>query len=686
MPFIKARPEFIWWQGFVEDVNDPLMIGRVRVRIVGYHTSDKSSGGIPTDDLPWATVLLPTTSASVSGKGQSPSGLVPGSWVVGFFKDGEDAQQPVIMGTFAGINIPNEDGKLIDTSQGFNDPNGIYPLESYKNEPDTNKLARNEDIENTIVEKKRGDVDDCNPTALGGGWSEPPTPYESKYPMNKVYESESGHVIEIDDTPGSERLHRYHKSGSFEEIHPDGTKVEKIVGDDFRIVRKNNHISVYGDATLNVGENTKLAVGKNFDLQIEGNLRTFVVGNVTMQTNGNFTHKVNGSYSVVSSGPMLLVAPKIDFNPPEASPSSLNPNFRINDSCPSVDTKSKKYSRKKGVTTKETPMIETGLIPLTLATSVVASAAGAIVGNALSSGGAGLPGPPGPPGSIGPVGPVGPPGSGEPWDTEEPTSAKNLEGIPEGSVFPLGASPTEILKAILYPKFLRYDSFTIGINSGPYHVGVSTPQGDYSSSWIINEVEEAIPRSMVIRRDGQSLTSGISLTGNGLTNGNMIMINHPAYSLNNEGLVSFEASLTSNNNTKISKTYSLEWNYPLYAGKYSEPTLTDLTTLSGSNPYTSYKLNQMKSGITREYPATSNPEYFYWCVPKSVNSVSINGYPQYNPNTSFTDVSNPNTTIPVPMNKQSSSVFRTLHGLNIEFDVYRSSVSFAGLRRIKVAE
>ena len=61
---------FVWWQGVVEDRIDPLMLGRCRVRILGYHTDDKNE--IPTGDLPWATPMQPTTSAAMSGIGTTP--------------------------------------------------------------------------------------------------------------------------------------------------------------------------------------------------------------------------------------------------------------------------------------------------------------------------------------------------------------------------------------------------------------------------------------------------------------------------------------------------------------------------------------------------------------------------------------------------------------------------------------
>ena len=57
---------FTWFQGVVEDHNDPEQIGRVKVRCVGIHTEDKET--LPTDDLPWAMVICSTsaTTSSVS--------------------------------------------------------------------------------------------------------------------------------------------------------------------------------------------------------------------------------------------------------------------------------------------------------------------------------------------------------------------------------------------------------------------------------------------------------------------------------------------------------------------------------------------------------------------------------------------------------------------------------------------
>lgn len=92
---------FYWWFGVVEDRNDPLRLGRCRIRILGYHTDDKEE--LATDDLPWAIPVMPSNSASTSGVGWSPTGAVEGSWCVGFFADGEDGQHPMYFGTVGAI-------------------------------------------------------------------------------------------------------------------------------------------------------------------------------------------------------------------------------------------------------------------------------------------------------------------------------------------------------------------------------------------------------------------------------------------------------------------------------------------------------------------------------------------------------------------------------------------------------
>jgi len=146
---------FYWFIGVIEDINDPLQLGRVRVRILGDHTQSKTL--IPTDTLPWAYPVNDIHSASMQGMGKSPTGLfVKGAWVFGFYMDGMDKQQPVVMGSLGGIpeSIPwkpkkadeEGEGNLEEDDQvevGFQDPDMKFPMGHAIFEQDTNRLARN---------------------------------------------------------------------------------------------------------------------------------------------------------------------------------------------------------------------------------------------------------------------------------------------------------------------------------------------------------------------------------------------------------------------------------------------------------------------------------------------------------------------------------------------------------------
>ena len=136
MSEFMGKNGFQWFVGVVEDRADPKTLGRLRVRCLGYHTEDLIK--LPTKDLPWSHVMNPITSATVSGLGQSPLGAVEGSWVVGFFQDGADAQQPIIIGTLPGVpsELPTQ-----GNNKGFQDEvHANYP--KYK-ETDVNRLAVN---------------------------------------------------------------------------------------------------------------------------------------------------------------------------------------------------------------------------------------------------------------------------------------------------------------------------------------------------------------------------------------------------------------------------------------------------------------------------------------------------------------------------------------------------------------
>jgi len=282
---------FIWFTGVVEDRNDPSQLGRVRVRCVGHHTDDKSK--IPTADWPWAHVMHPVTDPSMNGMGNTPSFMVEGTWVVGFFMDAEDKQQPIIIGTLPGV--PDESP---NTSKGFYDPTGTYPKTNFLEESDVNRLARaDKNNVHDMISKKIEFADQFKQieTAQSGNFE---MPFDNSlnntiYPYNHVYESESGHVREFDDSYNEERIGEFHKDGTFYEITAGGDKVVHVKGDNYEFVAGSNFINVKGDVNLSIDGNFETLVegdynirAKNLNIEVEEDMDTVVLRNTTERYEG----------------------------------------------------------------------------------------------------------------------------------------------------------------------------------------------------------------------------------------------------------------------------------------------------------------------------------------------------------------------------------------------------------------
>ena len=265
-----------WYYGIVEDRNDPLKIGRVRVRVHGCHTDDKNK--ISSPDLPWSHVIMPTTNAGLGGFGIQHS-LVEGTTVFGFWRD-EDMQDFVVMGVQQGISQQGYKETITDelilrgVDKGFNDPrrntqtdydgtnDGLNPP-SAPQRPNSLSIALDKSphllkdagikydgtgsvrTESTEAEKTLPyyplvkDATDINVFTTGDA------KYDSRdmskyitnaksnatplYPFNKALYTESGHIVELDDTRDNERISIEHRTGTFYEIDADGNKIPQSI-------------------------------------------------------------------------------------------------------------------------------------------------------------------------------------------------------------------------------------------------------------------------------------------------------------------------------------------------------------------------------------------------------------------------------------------------------------------------
>ncbi len=245
---------------------DEPQTGRVLVREILGH-SDR----VNSEDLLPAYVMMPTTSAGVSGIGLSPTGLLKGSRVMC-------------------MKLPEQASAYILGVLNYA-PENNHSVSSYARGQGEPELK----TQNRIKKSDGFDI-------------EPASKYKARYPYNSTMTTRSGHILEFDDTPGSERVQVYHKSGSYLEILPDGTIVTKSVKDYVQLATGNMTIFNVGDEkgdknieiTCNQG---KIIITAQSDVDIYANQ-----GNVGIFAN-------NGSVQVISkSGVIDMMSPLIGLN------------------------------------------------------------------------------------------------------------------------------------------------------------------------------------------------------------------------------------------------------------------------------------------------------------------------------------------------------------------------------------
>ena len=363
-PNFMGKDCFYWWIGVVEDRRDPKKLGRTRIRILGAHTEDKQL--IPTCELHWAYPYQPLTwNQAMNGLGHSPTGPAEGTWVFGFYKDNQSSQDPILLGTIAGIpeEAPQPCIGFYDPGKPFhevdtfaprkiriryypNDGTGaqntneskasLYPRQTHPwgcilGENDVNRLARTEQVGDTIQGVRLRQRDVGRPGPEFGGipiafvhpkparkWVEPKpgsqtSDDESKYPYVHVFESESGHVIEVDDTPHKERIFIYHRSGTYielgcgqeDDVGLHGNFAMKVVGKRFEVTMENAYSHYQNTLNVTVDGECNVYCRKDVNLQVDGNMNVHVQGDYIEKIHGNKKTDVDGECTLAVGGQII---------------------------------------------------------------------------------------------------------------------------------------------------------------------------------------------------------------------------------------------------------------------------------------------------------------------------------------------------------------------------------------------
>ena len=220
----------------------------------------------------------------------------------------------LIESTSFDINNTDNQDKLAVLKTGFQDPNANYPTKEYAGLSETNKLAQG-DARDTIIQQKNTTRMLGAKLPFGESWDQPESAYRAAYPYNKVTETESGHIFEVDDTPGSERLHIYHKSGTFVEIDANGSMVRRIVGSSYEIIDRNGKIAISGSADISINGACNIFVGNDANIEVEGDVNLTCHNDITAQAGGKLnlsaTEEVNitgGNVNVQAYNTMNVMA------------------------------------------------------------------------------------------------------------------------------------------------------------------------------------------------------------------------------------------------------------------------------------------------------------------------------------------------------------------------------------------
>lgn len=279
---------YVPFTGEVEDNYDPLKIGRVRVRVHGHYSEDDAE--VPTDALPWAHVTYTT-----------PRAIYPpeiGDWVTGYFIDGEEMQRPIVWGVLPGMSREED-------------------------EPQTNRFARNEEVEDTEQYEKREDITEGHDSL-----EEPETDYNAEYPYNFSFVTRSGHVFEIDDTEGAERINIFHRTGSYQEYQHEGDMNDKVVGNRYTITLKDDNVIIKQNRNIEIDEDDNLIVAGDRNEHIEGDDNKEVDGDHNLDIQGDHNVDTMGQIVINSNGGVEISATP-DFEITNAGGTELSSSATI---------------------------------------------------------------------------------------------------------------------------------------------------------------------------------------------------------------------------------------------------------------------------------------------------------------------------------------------------------------------
>lgn len=260
------------YRAFVRDVADPKKLARVRC-----HVPEVLGHNILTA---WALPVLPIGMDGKTGA-VSPPPLGSKVWVE--FEAG-CVDRPIYTGGWAAE--PSGASELPDLALGAGDETAQSPKGT-----DTFTMRD------------------------GYAQSEPPVPFDAAYPHNKVLKTKQGLVIELDDTPGKERIHIWHRQKSWIEIHPNGNIVLRSAGKTYRASQDTDAVHAHADRNVMVdgtlreqGANVKVMADSTLLVDSGGTVDVRADTDVNVQADEDATVTAGGTISISATGNVSIAS------------------------------------------------------------------------------------------------------------------------------------------------------------------------------------------------------------------------------------------------------------------------------------------------------------------------------------------------------------------------------------------
>ena len=260
------------YRAIVENNLDPDMLAKVQVRIAGIHTDSKIRDfeGSITANLPWAEVIGGTDFGLINGVGTS-SVLQVGTMVWLLLED-DDPNRPIIIGVIKGITA---------------------------GESDINRNAKG--ITDGVISKKNSTLDYLE--------SAQPT---SVYPENHVIKSASGHMIELDDSPGQERVQVIDKNGNYSEMNLSAY-IDKAVNDKINVVLGELKEHIVGKTTIQSDSDVTWNITGDFKINVSGNILMDAGASVSTDAGTSISTTAGADMSLTATGVTVSGGPDISM-------------------------------------------------------------------------------------------------------------------------------------------------------------------------------------------------------------------------------------------------------------------------------------------------------------------------------------------------------------------------------------